>query len=40
MIVIDTRGSLGNRMQAIDSASALAEKLGRSLLVPWSVNDR
>jgi len=39
MIVIQPRGGLGNRMRAVDSAIALAEKLGKKLNVIWLLNS-
>lgn len=39
MIVVDAQGGLANRMQVIDSGIALARALGRTLHVPWVVND-
>ena len=39
MIVIQPRGGLGNRMRAVDSAIALAEKLDKKLNVIWLLNS-
>ena len=40
MIIVDSRGGLANRMQAIDSAMSLARDLDRQLWIPWVINTR
>lgn len=39
MIIVDAQGGLANRMQVIDSGISLARTLGRTLQVPWVLND-